>query len=302
MTFADSPPDRNPTFTFESDFFTARINFHPPRAGVTLRPAKPTVAMNMNKCLPVCLGLLAALVTGCPRNQYVVELTPHGDALERRLVFYRENGKDTNGVTICQDFPEDQLAAIKKVYPQGGVKADGQRHIAQGQFVGAMPNDVGGAGGWTNLATTMGNAALYSERFRGSDDFAITSKNKLEAIDQLTDLLIGWSRMELGQEPKYENLHRFLDVDFRRDVKNFTLYNWAQEISANFNSKADEEFAVRFGQYLRKSAFNRLAFEPKRSSLRNFLIVMASVTFKPNWKSSGTASASFCRYSRRGKS
>jgi len=37
-------------------------------------------------------------------------------------------------------------------------------------------------------------------------------------------LIIGWSRMELGRERNYERLRRFLDKDFRNDVKNLSLY------------------------------------------------------------------------------
>lgn len=217
----------------------------------------------MKRCLVLCLALLAALLTGCPRNQYIVELTPHGDALERRLTFYRENGTDTNGVPVYQDFPEAELATIKTLYPPGSVKANGKRHIARAEFTGAMPKDVGGAGNWTNLTTTLGKGTMYAERFRGNDDLATAAGKRLEAVDQLTDLLIGWSRQELGKEPQYENLRKFLDVDFRRDLKNLSLYHWVGGMSASFNPKAQEEFAVRFGQYLVERGYLKVGQLPE---------------------------------------
>jgi hypothetical protein len=204
----------------------------------------------MNKPAILSLVVLAALVTGCPRNQYVVELTPQGDAVERKLTFFREDGTDTNGIPNCKEFPEDQLAAIKALYPPGAVKPDGRRHVARGTFSGAMPGDVGGAGNWISLKTSLGQAILYAERFRGNDDLAATAAKRLQAADQLTDLVIGWSRQELGAEPQYGNLRKFLDGDFRRDLKNLGLYQWVGGLAEAFRAKAGEEFVVRYGQYL----------------------------------------------------
>src|SRR3989442_15157566 len=71
----------------------------------------------VNKYLVFCLAAMGLLVTGCPRNQYIVELTPRGKVVERKLTFYREDGTDTNGVPHYQRFPQDELAAIRKLYP-----------------------------------------------------------------------------------------------------------------------------------------------------------------------------------------
>jgi hypothetical protein len=224
----------------------------------------------MNKSTPVspavlalCLVLLMALVTGCPHNDYEVELTPRGNTLERQLTFYRADGVDSNGVPVYQKFPEDQLAAITKLYPPGQLKADGKRYIARAEFTKALPPDIGGAGSWTNFTSSLGNAAIYVERFRGNDDLATTSGERMEAADQLTDLLLGWSRMELGGESNYENLRRFLDEDFRRDLKNLTLYSWLQAVISPYHSKASEEFIFRFGQYLNERGYFTISQLPE---------------------------------------
>src|ERR1017187_10549080 len=88
------------------------------RWGVVVPIIEPPVSM---KKYPLfCLATLAALVTGCPHNEYVVELTPHSNVIERKLVFYREDGTDTNGVPNYQSFPSNELAAITGLYPPGG--------------------------------------------------------------------------------------------------------------------------------------------------------------------------------------
>ena len=48
------------------------------------------------KCLPFALAVMALVVTGCPRNEYIVQLKPQGNRIERTLVFYREDGVNTN--------------------------------------------------------------------------------------------------------------------------------------------------------------------------------------------------------------
>jgi hypothetical protein len=88
------------------------------------------------------------------------------------------------------------------------------------------------------------------ERFRGNDDLAGMTERHFKSADQLTDLLVGWSRMELGRQPGYDKLHQFLDVDFRRDLKNFSAYWWEGLVVSGYKTNANEEFAVRFGQYL----------------------------------------------------
>lgn len=208
--------------------------------------------------LRLLLLALPLLLTGCPRNQYVVELTPRGEGIERRLTFHCEDGKDTNGLPNYQAFSPDELAAIRALYPVNGFKRDGQEYTASGVFTGSLPADVGGAGTYRKLSADMGSAGFYVERFRGDDDLADQMTSRFKAADQLVDLIIGWSRMELGHEHGYKNLRKFLDEDFRRDVKNLGLYFWMQQVSDATKAKSPEEFGVRFGQYLVERGYLKL--------------------------------------------
>ena len=112
------------------------------------------------------------------------------------------------------------------MYPPHSLTNDGLRYIARGEFTNELPADVGGAGAYTHLTNSLGEAGFYVERFRGNDDLAGMTERRFKAADQLADLFIGWSRMELGQEPGYDQLHQFLDADFRRDLKNLGAYLW----------------------------------------------------------------------------
>ena len=214
---------------------------------------KPVILLrsehSLYRCLPFALVAMAFLVTGCPHNQYIVQLKPHGIGIERTLVFYREDGTNA-GAPVYQSFATNELAAITALYPVAGLTNEGQRHIARGDFTNAMPSDIGGAGVFTNLTTSLGAASFYVERFRGNDDVAGMTERHFKAADQVTDLFLGWSRLELGREPGYHKLRQFLDGDFRRDLKNMGAYWWEGQLVSNYKTNANEEFIVRFGQYL----------------------------------------------------
>jgi len=214
---------------------------------------------------------MTVLLTGCPHNEYLVELTPRGHVIERKLVFYRQDGTDTNGSPNYQVFPNDELLSIGKFYPPGGLSRNGERRAAVGQFRGALPGDVGGAGSYLNLSNSLGSAAVYTERFRGDDDFTRRMEQRAKAADQLTDLIIGWSERELGKERKYRQLRRFLDHEFRRDLKNLSFYTWMLQAAINARQNDPKEFAWRFGQYLTERGYLKVEDSPDlfRSATEN---------------------------------
>ena len=216
----------------------------------------------LNPCLPFALAAMVFVVTGCPHNQYVVQLKPRGNVIERTLIFYREDGVNTNGTPNYQPLGQDELVAITALYPAPGLTNDGLRYIARGEFTNEMPEDVGGAGVYTHLATSLGTAGFYVERFRGNDNLASMSERHFQAADRLTDLMLGWSRMELGREAGYDKLRRFLDVDFRRDLKNLSVYWWEGQMANNYQTNANEEFVVRFGQYLLERGYFKIGEIP----------------------------------------
>ena len=204
-------------------------------------------------------AMLCVLVTGCPHNDYTVELKPKGAVIERRLTFYRTEESHTNSPY----FSSNQLAAITRIYPIGAVKPDGKKFVAEGEFAGALPNDVGGAGAYTNFTTSLGGAGFYTERFRGDDDLAAKTARQFRAADQLTDLVIGWSKTEFGRERDYKKLRKFLDEDFRRDLKNAAQYFQLGNVVSLSDTNAPDEFTARFCQYLYERGYLKLSDAPE---------------------------------------
>jgi hypothetical protein len=209
----------------------------------------------MKKCLILFLPLLMVLVTGCPHNEYSVELTPKGNFIHRQLGFSRVNGTNDAGAVVYENFPEQELEAIRKAYPFGKLSKSNQTYKIVGEFEGAMPNDLGGCGSYTNISTSLGNAGFYMERFRGSNDLVAMSARRLKAADQMVDLVIGWSGTEFGREANYKELRKFLDGEFRSDVKNLTLYMWSREMVEKYQENAMEEYLLRYGQFLMERGY-----------------------------------------------
>lgn len=213
-------------------------------------------------------ALLAVLVTGCPHNDYTVEMKPSGGGVERTVTFYCADGVNSNGVPNYQSFPSNELASITAVYPSNAVTQDGQRYIARGEFAGTLPHDIGGAGSFTNWTTTLGSAGVYLERFRGNDDLAAKTGKQFHAADQLTDLVIGWAQTEFGHEQGYEKLHQFLDKDFREDLKNVGMYFWVGQLTSLSDTNAVTETSVRFVQYLLERGYVKLSDATNLTLLR----------------------------------
>ena len=214
--------------------------------------------------LGFALAAMTILVTGCPYNQYIVDATPHGDVLERTLTFYCEDGVNpSNGVPNYHEFPTNELKFITALYPAGAISTNGNRLVARGSFAGSLPGDLGGAGYYSNYTTSLGSATLYAERFRGSDDLATTTEKRLRAADVLVDHVVAWSKMELGNQPHYADLRDFLEHDFRRDVKNASIYWWLGGVFSEEKTNGAEEYVARGGQYLVEHGYLKLGDLPE---------------------------------------
>ena len=103
--------------------------------------------LSLCKCLPFALAVMALVVTGCPHNDYTIQLKPHGNVIERMLTFYCSDGENTNGAPNYSGFNAQELAAITAFYPTNGLTNYGDgRYVVRGEFTNVMPGDVGGAG------------------------------------------------------------------------------------------------------------------------------------------------------------
>jgi hypothetical protein len=206
--------------------------------------------------------MLACIVAcGCnDHNQYVVELTPRGQEVERRLTFWRVDprGQAAEGSIPLDErnivaFPADELARIGALYPKRLTPADARKHTFAGSFGEKLPADVGGSGHFLRFDSPLGSTNAYCERFRGEDDLVQSREERYRLIDEAVALAIGWLEQELGREQGFDKLRAFLDGQLRRDLRVISDYAWtaAQSIhSIDRGRGAGPEFIARASQYL----------------------------------------------------
>jgi hypothetical protein len=192
--------------------------------------------------------IVLAGLFGCERDYYEVEMKPDGEKLHREVTVWREKTED--GEKKLLGFPEEDLRRIAAAYEREAPPSDPKKHTFAGEFLGKTPNDLGGDGSLTFWESPLGSTSAYVERIRGNDDFLLNVEQRLKASDRLIDLLRDWLATELDDEPRFDRLRKFVDTEFRRDMKNLSLYVWSYEIVGHYDVEARKELFIRIGQYL----------------------------------------------------
>jgi hypothetical protein len=193
------------------------------------------------------IAILVLAAAGCEEKVYQIEQWPREDKLWRRLTVSRQQGK--GAPQDLNNFDKAEIARIAQLYGVGAPKMAGSRATFVGAFASALPHDVGGDGHYVHWESPLGSVSIYVERFRGSDDLVATLETRRKTVDQLVDLVIGWFEAELRDVPDWPALRRFLDVAFRHDLYNLSLYGWLTGTLPESESK-NPEFAFRVIQYL----------------------------------------------------
>ena len=194
--------------------------------------------------------MLAALavLAGCEKTVYEITMETEGKALNRQLTVWRES-QDKNGPRLSELSP-DLVQHLTSVYPAAQPLGEAKKRTFVGRFVGRTPDDVGGAGSYTQWETSLGSVSAYVERFRGDDNLSDDVQQRKEAIDQLVGWLSAWLESELGGEPDFPKLKDFVHGQLVRDLWNISLHLWAYHVAADRPEDPNAEMAVRIAQYL----------------------------------------------------
>lgn len=202
------------------------------------------------------LGLFCCLAGCQDHNRYEIELQPEGAEMVRTLTAWRvpENRSRDR-------FPAAELKRIAALYPTPLAAVVG-RHAFRGRFGPKMPADVGGAGEYHTTTTLMGSAAIYVERFRGSDDVESHINDRRQAADGLANVLVNWFQREIGRDPNFPLIRTFLEREFRVDLRNLSHY-WAMARSGTQQKAAGQrEGWARAAMYLVEHKYFRIEEAP----------------------------------------
>lgn len=118
-----------------------------------------------------------------------------------------------------------------------------------GTFSSEMPDDVGGAGRFLVLRTSLGSVSAWVERFRGDPDQATAVRRSLAAAGPICEKLGGWLEWQLGDHPGAGQLKEFVSSRVRNDLENLLLVGWASE-GALDRPTATMDSSVRFARAL----------------------------------------------------
>ncbi len=176
--------------------------------------------------LPSGGWVVVAMLTGCVTRHYELEMKPADGKLERKITTSVQRYSDSQK----QPLDDEELARIAALYEADEPEGDGPERSFIGTFSNRTPNDLGGAGTFTQWVTSLGSTSGYLERVRGDDDIAASFERRRIAADRLVDLLIGWCEIELTEAPELPKVREFLDTSFRRDLINLGFYAEATEI------------------------------------------------------------------------
>lgn len=209
--------------------------------------------------------LIALPLSGCGGSNYELTLEPKGESLSRTLVYSEGNpAEDTEEPEAAPPEPSAEVARLAAVFkievPQ---TVDGNYRFA-GNFTGATPDDVGGAGQYARKETSLGALCIYVERFRGSYELAEIVERRFEKVEMLTSLLAHWVRTTGKESPLRNRLEQVVREELPRDLKNVVLL--AMTLDQAEGEQDEEQFLMHLGQYLAEREYLNLDMVLKGAS------------------------------------
>ncbi len=202
-----------------------------------------------------CGVVVLLLLAGCDHDCFEIEVRPAGQAFQRKLTCWHVGDNDAE----LSSLSAEKLQRLGRLYSTRVTPPATVKQVFSGQFTDRPPADVGGAGSYRHLSSPLGGTSWYVERFRGNDDLESRLAKRRQAADKSTDLLVGWLGAELGHDHNFPALKKFLAEDFRRDLTNLGLYQFAGDVTSECEKGSDNEFLVRAGLYLCERGY----FSPK---------------------------------------
>ncbi len=198
----------------------------------------------MRRIILICgLGLMAASVTGCPHEEYLIELSYRNGVLTRHLT--------VKGVEA--DVPQSELDLFNKIYNSQPTQVDERIFRVSGDFKGSTPADIGGgSGGVKKASCSLGSMFSYIETFRGNDNVYEQFRARLEGIDTAVDLALGWLKHEFGDYTGHRAVAAFVDQTLRDDVRSLLTYGLLVD---NVSRESGDLFPT--GEDPRDESFNK---------------------------------------------
>jgi len=194
-------------------------------------------------------GAALAAALGClscsgPSDKYEIVMEPEDNSLDRQLTAWMEGGSHKAGEPSERRVSAEILKGFAAKYPHHiTTDPNAARQTFAGKFAGKLPGEFGGAGEYRIIHTLMGSAAVYVERFAGTDDLTWQLEQINLAADIVADTLGGYFTSQLQDRPGIDKLRKFMDTDFRKDIKNLSIYLWS--VKSGLVTSEDNKMEIR---------------------------------------------------------
>lgn len=177
------------------------------------------------------------IISSC--EEYTTEITmkPESGKLIRGVkVFSWVEDYDPNGMSTTYSFWGSRYSGTKKLILNN-----------ESTVYGNFTNRMNGAGSFNSFQTSLGTAYFYSENFLGTRDFVQELEKFNKTIDIGIYFLNKWLQQTLGNTPQYDQLQKFLNTGFKKDVKNVFFIMWNYYNQKLNVSGDDEKFDMIIG-------------------------------------------------------
>ncbi len=152
--------------------------------------------MRLARLTIAVLLFITIILPACTTTTYEIQMAPKGEAIHRKTTQIR-----------------DQKRSSAKI-------------VHDKSFTHKTPKEVGGSGTLTTYKTSFGTLYVYLERFQGNIDLLAQIEKQNAIADRLANYLRDWFNSELANDPNWPKLHKFINDELRRDLKNIALYAW----------------------------------------------------------------------------
>lgn len=191
-------------------------------------------------------GLVLLGWAGCTQRSYEIDMSVDEGRARRTLTVSTSGGQEESAALSAEE-----KAALTAAYGTNVERDQRGRAIVTGEFVGRLPDDVGGRGEVAHWESSLGSLSVYLERFRGDVDLHGQFTDRIARVDQAVDLLQAWVDFAAVDSPDGDKLRAFVDKEFRDDVRNLALYVWlgACGESSKSPNKNEQHLLAQLIQY-----------------------------------------------------
>ncbi len=134
-------------------------------------------------------------------------------------------------------------------------------------------NHMNGVGSFNSIQTSIGSANFYSENFFGTRDFVQGMENLDKKIDTGFYLLNGWLQKNLGTTPQYAQLNKFMNSEFKKDVKNVILTSQAYFFSMDRLGRLKETKKIEIEDSVSDNLRNEFTIRPIQYAIEKGYLV-----------------------------